>query len=74
MAEMKRIEVGFIGQQVITLKLDESQLGELRKKLSDGGWHTVTTDESEVDIDLGKVAFVRVAASHASVGFGAAEG
>ena len=70
MAEIKRIEVGFVGQQVITLKLDERQLGELRKKLSDGGWQTVKTDEGEVDIDLGKVAFVRVAAGHGAVGFG----
>lgn len=70
MAEMKRIEVGFVGHQVITLKLDDSQLAELRKGLADGGWQTVTTDDGEVDIDLAKVAFVRVAASHSSVGFG----
>ena len=70
MAEMKRIEVGFVGHQVITLKLDEKQLGDLRKGLKDGGWQTVVTDDGEVDIDLTKVAFVRVAASHSSVGFG----
>ncbi len=73
MADVKRVEVGFVGQQVITLKLDEAQLDELRKKLSDGGWRSVKTDEGEVDIDLGKVAFLRVAASHASVGFGSGD-
>lgn len=70
MADVKRVEVGFVGQQVITLKLAENQLDELRKKLADGGWRSVKTDEGEVDIDLDKVAFLRVAASHSSVGFG----
>jgi len=70
MAETKRIEVGFVGQQVITLKLDEGALSDLRKKLSDGGWLTVDTEDGEVDVDLGKVAFVRVAAGDHSVGFG----
>jgi hypothetical protein len=70
MAEMKRIEVGFVGHQVITLKLDGNQLADLRKGLSQGGWQTVVTDDGEVDIDLGKVAFVRIAGGHGSVGFG----
>ena len=72
MAETKRIEVGFIGQQVITLKVDADQLADLRKGLGEGGWRTVSTDEGEVDIDLGKVAFVRIAAGHGSVGFSSA--
>ena len=73
MADIKRIEVGFVGQQVITLKIDTDQLKALRDGLDDGGWQTVTTDEGEVDVDLGKVAFVRVAAGHGSVGFGSSE-
>ena len=70
MAETKRIEVGFVGQQVITLKLGERALSDLRKKLSDGGWLTVETEDGEVDVDVGKVAFVRVAPGDHSVGFG----
>lgn len=70
MTEIKRIEVGFVGQQVITLKLADKELSGLRKKLTDGGWITVTTDDGEVDVDLGKVAFVRVASGDHSVGFG----
>lgn len=70
MSETKRIEVGFVGQQVITLKLSDKDLGGLRKKLDDGGWVTVTTEDDEVDIDLSKVAFVRVASGAHSVGFG----
>jgi hypothetical protein len=70
MSEANRIEVGFIGNQVISLKLDDKQLSELRKKLSGGGWLTIETDEGEVEVDLAKVAFVKVAAGAHSVGFG----
>ncbi len=67
------MEVGFVGQQVITLKLDESSARRAPQEASDGGWRSVKTDEGEVDIDLDKVAFLRVAASHASVGFGSGD-
>lgn len=69
MTDLKRIEVGFVGNQVITLKVDQSQLKDLRKGLSEGGWRTIVTEDGEVDIDLGKVAFVRVAGSGHGVGF-----
>lgn len=68
--EPSRIEVGFIGNQVITLKLDDGQLESLRRQLASGGWLTVRTDDGEVDIDLDKVAFLRVATSGQGVGFG----
>lgn len=71
MPQVNRIEVGFVGQQVITLKVSEKDLKALRDGLADGGWQTVATEDGEVDIDLGKVAFVRVAAGDHSVGFGA---
>lgn len=71
MATAARVEIGFLGNQVITLRLDEKQLANLRKKLSSGGWLTVETDDGEVDIDLAKVAFLRVVAGADSVGFGA---
>ncbi len=70
MSETNRIEVGFTGNQVISLKLDGESLSRLRKGLSDGGWMTVATEEGEVDIDLAKVAFLRVASGAHSVGFG----
>ncbi len=70
MSETNRIEVGFTGNQVISLKLDGESLSRLRNGLSDGGWMTVATEEGEVDIDLAKVAFLRVASGAHSVGFG----
>lgn len=70
MAEKTRIEVGFIGHQVVSLKLSAKDLTGLRKQLPEGGWLTVDDEDGEVDIDLGKVAFVRVASGVHSVGFG----
>lgn len=72
-SEINRIEVGFMGNQVITLRIGDEQLSDLRKQLSDGGWATVATDDGEVDIDLAKVAFVRVSAGAHSVGFGSVD-
>ena len=69
--ESARIEIGFIGPQVLPIALETKELEALRKKLSSGGWLTVRADDGEIDIDLDKVAFVRVASSEHSVGFGA---
>jgi hypothetical protein len=65
----RRVEVGFEGGQVIALRLDEKALDGLRSALGDGGWHRVTTDDDEVDLDLGKIAFVRTAGDGQKVGF-----
>lgn len=65
----RRIEIGFEGGQVIALRLDEKELDNLRSALAEGGWHRVATEEAEVDVDLGKVAFVKTAGDGAKVGF-----
>jgi hypothetical protein len=70
MSETNRIEVGFTGNQVISMKLGDDELTGLRERLKQGGWMTVITEEGEVDIDLAKVAFLRVASGDHSVGFG----
>jgi hypothetical protein len=70
MARVHRIEIGFAGDQVIAMKLAEDQLAALRKALPKGGWQTVLTDDGEVDLDVSKVAFLRIAADGQSVGFG----
>lgn len=65
----RRIEIGFEGGQVIALRVAEDGLTALRSALEKGGWHRVETDEAEVDIDLGKVAFLKTAGDGAKVGF-----
>lgn len=69
-ADERKVELGFEGGQVLSLRLASEQLAALRDALRNGeGWHRIETDDSEVDVDLGKVAFVRAAGDAHKVGF-----
>ena len=70
MAEAQRIEIGFEGGQVISARVSEADLEELRKRLEKGGWHDLHTEDGVVSIHLGIVAFVRVGTHSSRVGFG----
>lgn len=65
----RRIELGFDGGQVIALRVADGELDSLRKALAKGGWHRVATEEAAVDIDLGKVVFLKTAGDDHKVGF-----
>jgi hypothetical protein len=73
MAEAQRVEIGFEGAQVISARLAEDDLKDLRKQLEKGGWHDLHTEDGVIALDLGKVAFVRATASGSRVGFGSVE-
>ncbi len=70
MAEAQRVEIGFEGGQVISTRLSDEDLKDLRKQLDKGGWHDLHTEEGTIAIYLGKVAFVRVESGEHRVGFG----
>ena len=65
----RRIEIGFDGGQVIALRLAQGELDGLRKVLAKGGWHRLATEEAEVDVDLGKVVFIKTAGDGHKIGF-----
>ena len=70
MAEsLRRTELGFDGGQVIAVRIAESELDTLRKALGGDGWQRVATDDAELDVDLGKLVFVRTAGDGQKVGF-----
>ena len=73
MAEAQRVEIGFEGGQVISARLAEDDLKDLRKQLEKGGWHEVHTEDGVISLYLAKVAFVRVQSGGPSVGFGSVE-
>ena len=73
MADAQRVEIGFEGGQVISARLAEDDLKDLRKQLEEGGWHDLHTEDGVIAIYLGKVAFVRATASGSRVGFGSVE-
>ena len=70
MAEAQRVEIGFEGGQVISTRLSDGDLKDLRKQLDKGGWHDLHTEEGTIALYLGKVAFVRVESGEHRVGFG----
>jgi hypothetical protein len=70
MADAQRVEIGFEAGQVISTRLAEGDLKDLRKQLEQGGWHDLPTEDGTIALYLGKVAFVRVESGEHRVGFG----
>lgn len=70
MAEAQRVEVGFEGGQVISVRLGDEPLRDLRSRLgAGGGWHDLETEDGVLAVDLGKVAFLRIDSGEHQVGF-----
>jgi hypothetical protein len=70
MAEMKRIEVGFAGGQVMSARVADDALQTLREAVERGhGWHDLEAEDGPVSLDTGQVVFVRTAAAAHTIGF-----
>jgi hypothetical protein len=66
----QRVDIGFVGGQVLTVRLEEGPLKGLRKALErDPGWHDLEADDGQVALDLTKVAYVRLDSGEHKVGF-----
>jgi hypothetical protein len=70
MADAQRVEIGFEGGQVISTRLSDEDLKDLRKRLEQGGWHDLHTEEGTIALYLGKVQFIRIESGEHRVGFG----
>ena len=65
-----RIEIGFAGGQVISVRLDEAKFKELRKSLDKAdGWSDIDTEDGAIALDLSQVVFVRGAPGEHRIGF-----
>jgi hypothetical protein len=69
MADAQKIEIGFEGGQVISVRLGDDELRSLRKQVEKGGWHDVRTEEGVLALYVGKVAFLRIDSGEHRVGF-----
>jgi hypothetical protein len=69
MAEAQRVEIGFEGGQVVSVRLTDDELIDLRKQLEKGGWHDVKTEDGTLAVFLGKVSFLRIDSGEHKVGF-----
>ena len=69
--EIRRITIGLIAMQVLELRVTDAAYKDLRKALEGGspGWHTISTQDSEVFVDLSKVSYVSLASQEQRVGF-----
>ncbi len=68
----RRVDIGFNGGQAFSVRLGESEYGSLREALeSDRSerWHSITSEDSEVLIDLAQVVYVRLDTEQRGVGF-----
>jgi hypothetical protein len=70
MAEQTRVEIGFGIGQVLSVKLDEGQVSDLRKAVESGsGWYDLKTSEGSVALNVATVVFIRVNDATHSIGF-----
>jgi hypothetical protein len=67
----RRAAIGFQGGQVLSLRLSDAQLKEVRTVLRDGRerWHEVEAADGAVLVDLGQVVYLRVESDEHRVGF-----
>ncbi|MBW8060078.1 MAG: hypothetical protein FVQ78_07020 [Solirubrobacterales bacterium] len=69
MAEAQRVEIGFEGGQIVSVRLTDDELKDLRKQVEKGGWHDVKTDDGVLSVHLGRVSFLRIDLGEHRVGF-----
>jgi len=68
--EMKRIEVGFAGGQVMSARVTADTLKELRQAVERRqGWHDLDAEDGPVSLDTTQVVFLRTAAAAHTIGF-----
>jgi hypothetical protein len=68
--EMKRVEIGFSGGQVVSVRMTGGTLGDLRKAVGrDQGWHDIEIEDGAVALDLSQVVFLRTAGAPHTIGF-----
>ena len=71
--EMKRVEIGFGGGQVMSARLAAPHFEALRQALTSTdrptGWYELESEDGAISLDLRQVVFVRVAAASHTIGF-----
>jgi hypothetical protein len=70
-ARATRVDIGFSGGQVLSVRMLDSSYQDLLKELSKGseGWHELKTEDSELVLHLAQVVYVRLDTEQHKVGF-----
>ena len=72
MSDLRRLDVGFQGGQVLAVRSPVDAYDKLVKALADDKakrWHTLETDDSEILVDLAQVVYIRRDSGNQKVGF-----
>ena len=68
--EQTKVEIGFGIGQVLSVKLADGELTDLRKAVEAGkGWFDLKTQEGTVALNLATVVFIRVDDAAHAIGF-----
>ncbi len=67
----KRVDVGFSGGQVLSLRLPDDAYRSLGEEVRSGsqGWHEVEAEDSKLSVNLGQVVYVRLDTEQQKIGF-----
>jgi hypothetical protein len=66
----QKINIGFLGGQVLSARVPTAELAALRKALGTEGWYELKAEDGTVALDLGRVVYVLVDDEAHRVGFG----
>ena len=71
MTTVIRVDIGFEGGQVLSLRLKPGSFEALKKALGKGdtGWHEVESEDSLVSVDLARIVYIRQDSDDHKVGF-----
>jgi hypothetical protein len=70
--EVKRIDIGFQGGQVLPVRVKTDEYEGLRRALGNekaDRWYELKTQDSEVALDLAQIVYVRLDTEEHRVGF-----
>lgn len=67
----KRVDIGFSGGQVLSLRMAEEAYRALGEEVRSGsqGWHELEAEDSKVSVNLSQVVYVRLDTEQQKVGF-----
>jgi hypothetical protein len=68
----RRVDVGFAGGQELAVRLRKPAYEGLIKALQDGKserWHDLTSEDSDIAVDLAQIVYVRLDTEQHRVGF-----
>lgn len=66
----QKISIGFHGGQILSARVEPSELAKLRTALGTNEWYELTAEDGTVALDLARVVYVLVDHEGHRVGFG----